>query len=41
MHMSLRFFELFVSQGYVQNFERNCKTLIYIRVNNFAKSVNL
>ena len=34
------FFELCLSQGYIQNFERNLKNLICIRVNNFDKSIN-
>ena len=29
-----------LSRGYIQNFERNWKNSICIRVNNFAKSVN-
>ena len=31
---------LSISQGYMQNFEKNSKNLICIRVNNFAKPVN-
>ena len=34
------FFELCISQGYIENFERNSKNSICITVNNFAKSVN-
>ena len=34
------FFELCISQGYRQNFERNWKNSIRIRVSNLAKSVN-
>ena len=35
------FFELCIFQGYIQNFERNWKSSICIKVNNFGKSVNL
>ena len=34
------FFELCTCQGYIQNIERNWKNSIFIRVNNFAKSVS-
>ena len=34
------FFELCISQGYIQNFEWSWKNSICIRVNNSAKSVN-
>ena len=34
------FLELCISQGYLQNFERNWKNSISIRVKNFGKSVN-
>ena len=34
------FFDLCISQGFMQNFERNWKNSICIRVNNFAISVN-
>ena len=34
------FFKLCLSQGYIQNFGRNWKYSIFIRVNIFAKSVN-
>ena len=34
------FLKLGMSQGYTQNFEKNCKSSICIRVNNFDKSVN-
>ena len=37
----LTFFELCISQGYIQNFERNWKNSVCIRINNFAKSANL
>ena len=30
----------YISQGYIQKFERNWKNSIYIRAKNFAKSVN-
>ena len=36
----LTFFELCISQGYTQNFERNWKNSVCIRINNFAKSAN-
>ena len=33
------FFELCISQGYIQDFERNWKNLISVRDNSFAKPV--
>ena len=34
------FFKLCISQRYIENFERNRKNSICIRVKNFVKSVN-
>ena len=33
------FFKSCISQGYIQHFERNWKSSIYVRVNNLAKFV--
>ena len=34
------FLEVYISQGYIQNFERNWKNSTFVRVNKFTKSVN-
>ena len=37
---SKKFFELCISQGYIQNFERNWKNSVCIRISNLAKFAN-